>query len=776
MSKAEPTPTTVKEVRLTPLAFWQRGAAIFGALTLIALGAVWLLPKGIVLGAPHTDLVGQFIAWRTFAAESMRAGDLPLWNPYTYAGQPFLGGFQSALLYPLNAVFVFLPLDRALNFSVSLHLLILGWGMAHWIRQRGMHPGAAAVGGITLALSGAVFPHVYAGHLSNLCTMAWAPWAFAGLEAWWRDQRPGGLWSASAAIALQILAGQVQYVFFFGVAAGVQALVATAFEPGTRKRALPAVALGCLAAMALAAAQLLPGLEAAAEGVRQGKLDLRFASSFALPPENLLTALAPGFFGDADLGAHPYWGRGYLWEMSVYFGLTGVIFACVASGERERKQQGRRDLMVALVLLVLALGRHLPVYRLLYEHVPGFGQFRGVSKFTFPALVFVILVVAAGIDGLIRGRWDLKPVSRWVLVGGAMLGAAALVFTLQPEIASRLFAWIRAQGNENLLVDPAFPAGAAAHAAASLLRGAILCYTMGLGLAFARERRGLRWVVVALLPLEMIQFAGANAATTQVATAMPAELKEFVAAHPGDYRVLNLSRPNNGYLLGAPDLWGNDPGVLKRYAEFMTFTQGGDPDLATQNITFAMVHRLYAMLRCRYAFLPSKSGVSVIDVPDPLPAVLLLQDYRVAKGRDAIFAAIAQPAFDPRRTVMLESEPSPRPQPDANPGTVRVVAAGNDRLAIEANVTVPTLLLITDLYSRGWHARALPGSAQSNYEILPANYILRAVPLSAGQHHLRLEYRPRSFAPGVVISFLAWLGWLGAGWVIWRRRAIVPPA
>lgn len=766
----EPDRVTVTDARPPWRAPWLRGGVIFAALTAIAFGAVWLAPKGVVLGAPHTDLVGQFIAWRAFAAESLRAGDLPLWNPHTYAGQPFLGGFQSALLYPLNAVFVLLPLDRALNFSVTLHLLILGWGMGHWVRQRGMHPGAAAAAGFTLALSGAVFPHVYAGHLSNLCTMAWAPWAFAGLETWWRDRRPEGLWCAGAAIALQILAGQMQYVFFFGVAAGVHALIATAFEPVARKRALPAVALGCLAAMALAAAQLLPGLEAAAEGVRQGKLDLRFASAFALPPENLLTVLAPGFFGDADLGAHPYWGRGYLWEMSVYFGITGVIFASVALWARGRSQQARRDLMVAALLIVLALGRHLPVYRLLYEYVPGFGQFRGVSKFAFPALIFVLLAVAAGIDGLLRGEWELKPVSRWVLSGAAVLGIAALVLRWQPDLASRLFTWIRAQGNESLLVEPAFPAGAAAAAAASLLRGAVLCVAAGLALIFARDRRWLQWAIVTLLPLEMIAFARAHAATTPVATAMPVELKDFVAAHPGDYRVLNLARPNNGYLLGAPDLWGNDPGVLKRYAEFMTFTQGGDPNAATQNLKFTLVHRLYAMLRCRYAFLPSKTGVNVVDAPNPLPRVLLLQDYRVAAGRDAIFAALADPSFDARHTVMLDREPSPRPQPAAHPGSVRVVSAGNDGMEIDAEVTVPTLLLITDLYSRGWHAHALAGSAQARYEILPANYILRAVPLSAGQHHVRLEYRPRFFTPGLVISLVAWLGWLAAGWFMWRRR------
>ncbi len=751
-----------------------RGAwRCFGLLAALAFGAVWLFPRGMAMGAPHTDLVGQFIAWRTFAAESLRAGDLPLWNPYTYAGQPFLGGFQSALLYPLNLVFVVLPLERALNFSVLLHLLILGAGLAHWVRQRGLQPVAGTVAGFAVALSGAVFPHIYAGHLSNLCTMAWAPWALGGLEAWWRDRRPAGLLVASAALALQILAGQVQYVFFFGVAAGVHALVASGFEPATRRRALPAVALVAVAAGVLAAAQLLPGLEATSEGVRQSRLDFRFASAFALPPENLLTALAPGFFGDADVGAHPYWGRGYIWEMSIHVGVIGLIFAAAAASERGRGRAVRLDLLVGLVLLVLALGRHLPVYRLLYEYVPGFGQFRGMSKFTFPALLFVLLAVAHGIDGLLTGRRDARRVGWGALVAGGVLTAAALVLWWRPGLVQNLFEWIRGQGDENLQVRPAFPAAAAAHAASTLLRAAGICLLAGVGLAWASRHRWLAWAVVALLPVEMIHFASTQMAMTPVATAMPAELREFVRKNPGDFRVLNLARPNNGYLLGAPDLWGNDPGVLRRYAEFMTFTQGGDPSLATQNLNFASVHPWYAMLRCRYAFVPAPTGVSVVDVPNPLPHVLLVSSYRVAKDRDAVFSAMTAPGFDPRHAVVLETEPSPRPQLVAQPGTVRVSASGPDTLTIDAEVTAPTLLLITDLFSRGWSVRTIGEPAQPSYEILPANYILRAIPLATGKHHLRLEYRPRTFTSGLVLSAVAWLGWLGAvGWICRRPRLI----
>jgi uncharacterized membrane protein YfhO len=51
---------------------------------------------------------------------------------------------------------------------------------------------------------------------------------------------------------------------------------------------------------------------------------------------------------------------------------------------------------------------------------------------------------------------------------------------------------------------------------------------------------------------------------------------------------------------------------------------------------------------------------------------------------------------------------------------------------------------------------------------MPANYALRAIPLGKGRHHLRLEYAPRAFFIGAVISLMAWVLWLGLAWREWR--------
>src|ERR1043165_9629882 len=53
----------------------------------------------MMLSKDHTDAVSQFVPWRQWGFDQIRAGHLPLWNPHAFCGMPFVGMFQSALFY-----------------------------------------------------------------------------------------------------------------------------------------------------------------------------------------------------------------------------------------------------------------------------------------------------------------------------------------------------------------------------------------------------------------------------------------------------------------------------------------------------------------------------------------------------------------------------------------------------------------------------------------------------------------------------------------------------
>ena len=762
-------------MRQSPAITPRRSVLVAAAAALTALLLTLLLPSQMLLSSANTDLVNGFAASRAFAVHEIEAGRVPLWNPYIYGGQPFLGDFESAVLYPLNAVFFCLPLARALNFSILLHLVILGWGMERWATRRGMVPAAAALAGFMTPLSGVVFPHVFAGHLSNLCTMAWAPWIFLGFESWAMEGSRRGLLWASAGIAWQILAGHIQIFFYTAVAAGFQAIALTLANPAARGRALPAV-VGCyLLALALAAAQLVPAFSAAADGIRQTNLDYGIAAMFSFPPENILTLIAPGFFGTLETPV--YWGRCYLWEMSLFLGTVGPLLIGVALGDARGQRRGAAfDLAIAGCLLVLALGAHTFLFRLLYQDMPGFGRFRGWSKFDFPAALFLIQVIARGVHVLWSDRkipaalaWGGAAVSGFVLIGG-------LALVCVPGLLSGAFRLVAASRESYLAADvftqPVFIQQAGLHGGLSLLLAGTVLLAGSLILLFGRR---WPWLLPALLAVEMVGFAGGQVATSHFSDAASPPLSQFIAAHPGDYRVLNLEQPDNGFLIGAGDLSGNNPAPLRRYTEFIFASQGQDPDHPSQYLPFRTLPPVYAMLRLRYAFTPVKTGFQVVQASTPpLPEVLLTSDVSVVPERNALFAAMLGSAFDPSETTFLESEPNPKPEFGAE-GNVRLLASTPDELEIDATVDKPALLLVTNLYDHNWRAEAAADSVQKTYQLMPANYVLQAVPLSAGHHHLKILYSAKPLAIGLAISAMAWLAWIG-GFVWADRRCKLSPA
>ena len=69
-----------------------------GALALLCVAFYWdVLWSPADRAIAGNDLTAMFYQWLRFAVSSIRAGQLPLWNPYLFAGIPFVANPQPAL-------------------------------------------------------------------------------------------------------------------------------------------------------------------------------------------------------------------------------------------------------------------------------------------------------------------------------------------------------------------------------------------------------------------------------------------------------------------------------------------------------------------------------------------------------------------------------------------------------------------------------------------------------------------------------------------------------
>jgi hypothetical protein len=440
-------------------------------------------------------------------------------------------------------------------------------------------------------------------------------------------------------------------------------------------------------------------------------------------------------------------------------GVTGLTLAVVGAAARSDRPRWTLVAMVA-ALLWLALGAYTPLFGVLYAHVPGFASFRGHSKFIVQAAVFLAMLAGIGVDGLLRAPRPHGALATALLALGLALAGAGLWVRGASDPGGWWGTAMAAMATTGELYalepsaygEPAFVRRAAVGAGDALLLAAAVSIVLAAVYWSLRHAPRAAYGLAALAVGEVLLFARANRPTFDLAEAERPARARFLAAQPGDFRVLGLDLSNVAMSVGADDLWGYDPIVLRRYAELIAFTQNADPDDTTMYVDFTRVHPLYRLLRLRYAFVPGR-GTAAVE--DPLPRLLLVDDWALVTGRDRVLAALADPSFEPRRRVLLETAPDPLPEPGGGAGSVRLVAASTDELTVEADLPRAAILLITDAYSSGWRAVALPGSTQDAYAVLPADWALRAIPLRGGRHRLRLEYAPAAFRIGAWISTVA---------------------
>ena len=783
-------PSTVQPPTASPKKFAFLPPLVFAAVVLILLGDVLFSDGSRVVGAPRGDMPLQFLPWRDFGFRELRAGNLALWNPHIYGGAPFFGGFQSALLYPPNWLHLVLPLGHAINWVLALHVFLAGYFTYLWCRRRGASRVGATLAGGAFMLSGQYFLRIVPGHLPHGCAMVWTPLLLLAIDAW-RDREPGTLaWVlvGMAAVAMQVLAGHPQYVYYTAIVLTLYAALLTWRAPRRLSFVIGFIAMYAGGAL-LSAVQLLAGMHAAGESLRGGGTPYAFARQFFLPIEHLLTLFAPRVFGDSVNTV--YVGRWFPWETSIFLGVTTILLAGYGAVTVAR---ARRRFAVTIVIasLLLALGAQTPLFDLLYRAMPGFASFRGASKFAYVACLFLALLAGLGFDDLLAA---LRNVGRPRRTVGLAIGAAAaavvlagLGFAVWPGWGvafgawSELLATARAReeafGPIAMFTARSSVSRAADHACNALLVAAATAIAVMFIVLFARQRPRIAYGLPALLAIEMLWFAGGATPTVSVAPegygpAWRAALNDL--PYGADVRVLHrgMAFSNLGMTLGYRDLWGYDPLVLRRYAQFIAASQGEDPDAADQFVSFTRMPPVFGMLRLRYFFEKAPNRPPVLRFDDPLPRLSLFGSATVVPDRDERLRMLLASDFDPRSAVVLERDP-----PIALGGMpsrvfIEEQTASTDHLNFVVDIDRNALLLITDNYSTGWRivTRELPPPAQKGYEILPANHTLMAVPLAAGRHHLRLEYSPSAFRIGKWISLVSLAAYaLAAGWLVLRRR------
>lgn len=727
----------MKALRAVPLPLFVLVAAVIALCHSMIGGALfWGLPSL------------QFYPWRDLALEQLRAGSLPLWNPYNGAGAPLLANYQTALFYPLNWPQFVLPLELAMGWTAALHLLIGGWGMWRLLGALGADALGRGLAALGYGLCGYIVARL--GTFPTVSAAAWLPWIVWAVHRLVGDEDARAGWKLTLFTALLLLAGHAQTAWYSLLLTGFYALwlgvkggrggIARVFAAGVW------VALG----VGVAAVQLMPTVELLLHSQRNGGLSHDFAMNFSFHPVRALTWFAPLLFGTPADGS--FVTQGAFFEDAVYIGLIPFVSALAAASTWLLNVLRRRSdpqlssavfwLAIVIVGFVLALGRYGPVFPFLYESVPTFDLFQAPTRWNLWT-IFGLCVLA----GMGARLWRLSPRrifwTRLGLAGAigiALIGGfAAFALPDLPEtmrVLSRGLVWAAVFSALALMLTLLQPAEGGPKRRSwtalvfTLLAADLVVASWGLNPTVSPgfyERRDQETAAVrAYWP---------RAVEDRVKFDVYLRLDDYrVAVERADeYRVSGL--PNLNLIDRAALLNNFDPLLVRYFSDYLDLIEL-DTESRGPLLRAAGVGAVYDDAGRQSLGAAQRAWV--------VGALCFHPDEASLKS------ALLTPDWPPESLAHVLGE-GDCASPVSLSGEVALIEERPDRLRFRVRSEAAGWLVVADTYYAGWTAY-LDGAP---VEILRANLAFRAVPVPAGEHEIEMQLQPTTLITGAGISVLA---------------------
>src|SRR5258706_3202408 len=190
--------------------------------------------------------------------EAFWRGEIPLWNPLSNCGIPYVAQWNTMVFYPPSLIYILLPMPWSLGWFCLLHLFLAGLRM-HCLAYRWTNNRlAVSLAGIAFAFNGLTLSCLI--WPNNIAALGWMPWVWLLVERSWTK---GGvdLLKAGLVGAIQMLSGAPEVILFTWVLIGLTWSCRFVSEPGLRRKLLLRFPVVPLLVSALSAIQLLPFLD-----------------------------------------------------------------------------------------------------------------------------------------------------------------------------------------------------------------------------------------------------------------------------------------------------------------------------------------------------------------------------------------------------------------------------------------------------------------------------------------------------------------------------------
>jgi len=741
-----------------------------------------------------TDPVNAHYPLHRMIKDSLREMKIPLWDSTLFCGIPVAPGTFSRYLNPL-VLFVLLIFPLPLAHDVLLCIYLLGTGifMYLYLRKMGIDDLPSLIGAVTWMFNGYAMVWFEFEVIQVLALSLPAMLYF--FEIWIRRRNLASLLLFTVAGAVSISSGfahVLMYQFFFVSTYMIfRCFRLRSLGEGLKrftKKDILSVGFAFILGMMLSTDFLLSHASLTNDIQRQGySFKELYHNTGQLPAGYLTTLLFPDFYGSP---AHPmmftpnvHANQAYNQynELCVYAGILTLFLALATLPYFFKLPDITFYGSVLLISLAMAMGSIL--YYPLMRFFPGL-------NLTTPTRIlyifgFTISVLAAfGAHTLISSPFEKKwwVFSLWLILLG--LGIGLFYFSqsdtgirwatrhLDPDMVSRTYQYFQ----QHFSLDSPI-----LRKSMLLLATAFVLLTLVLFLNNASLKQVFLFAGLTILAFDLMSFAKFyNTASDRKMAYPPTAAIRYLQNDPSKFRIATYGTflHNTFSLFKIPDIGGYSSLYPKRYGEYLHVSQYGDrqplPDRFSRWVDLRRVGTpLLDLINTKYILVPPR-----VNVTYPALDLVYDQEIKIYRNKNAFPRVFATPSYqvckDPaaartaliksdrnrlRERVILETEPAEEFRMDNAAGqkpfhpSIHVLAYEEGRIEIEVDSDRNGFLVVSDSYHPGWRV-TVDGREKT---ILRANYIMRAVPFTAGIHRIVFIFRPPELIVGITVTALGWL-------------------
>lgn len=703
----------------------------------------WGFPAGVPVKNPIlADIPSYIYPMQVLAANLLKKGQLPLWNPHILGGLPLLANFQSAAFSP--TLFLYFLFDDINAWSLQVffqHVLVIAFTYL-FIREIGISKLASVFGSVFFAFCG--YSLIWSQWNGHTLAVSFIPLLLFFEYRWFRGGGVANLGGGAIAFLLQVVSGYPQSILYTGIVS----LVLWIFVSKGRCFWKRSFAWGAfmLLGFGLSAFQLLPGIELFYHS--QWTYETHPFEWAFLPWSKIITFIAPDYFGNHSTGN--YWGPQDYTSNTGYVGI--VVFVLATSSFFNKAFYKQRMYLFSFTILVLSLVLSFATPLSIFLWKKGvFGMSAAsahralvVSNFGF------CLCASYAIDYYRKNlhylSWGF--VSTFALLFGFVLGSIYLYYHFDD------FHFRIALRN---LVLPFF---------------IYFIFFVGYNL-FRRHKSAVLILIFFLGVFELFRFGWKFTSFSKRELIYPdTPVITFLKEQDKPFRMLAVdTMPVNFQMAyGFETIGGYEtmrPMFMSKLIAFINSENLKASPASRYGIIDNETSRILDLVNTKYFLVLKENGeipvkfmgnrfesvfedrsTAILENKDSLPRAFMVYDWEVVEDGNVLTGLLQQ---DFRDKIYLDKKVYLNLAKFSTRQSVSYLYYDYQRSILDVDTGSAGILFISDSYYPGW--KAYVDGVET--EIIRANYAFRAIPIEHGRHTVEFVYKPQSFFLGVWVSFLS---------------------